>query len=79
MSYKKGEILICTNNKYNSNLIIGDKYEIIDFTRFVTDGFIRCSLDIRHLNSGKSSYWCDDRSFISLEVWREFQLRKVLN
>ena len=62
-------------------IIIGDQYEILDLINFQkgVDTFTEYAFSVKNTKSGKIHYWCSDRLFIPLEVWREFQLRKILN
>jgi hypothetical protein len=78
MKYNKGDILICsTNNLYGQKqqLIIGDKYIIND----VIEMSEKVILDVSHKDTNKRCGLFDEKNFIPLGVWREFQLRKVLN
>ncbi len=77
MKYNKGDILICsTDNLYGQKqqLIIGDKYIIND----VIEMSEKVILDVTHKDTNKRLGLFDDRHFIPLDVWREFQLRKLL-
>jgi hypothetical protein len=79
MKYNKGDILICsTDNLYGQKqqLIIGDKYIINDVIEMRG---LRVILDVIHKDTGKRCGLFDERCFIPLDVWREFQLRKVLD
>jgi len=78
MKYNKGDILICsTDNLYGQKqqLIIGDKYVINDLIEMSE----KVILDVIHKDTGKRCGLFDERNFIPLDVYREFQLRKVLN
>jgi len=78
MKYSKGDILICsTNNLFGQkqHLIIGDKYIIND----VIEMSEKVILDVIHKDTGKRLGLFDERNFIPLDIWREFQLRKVLD
>jgi hypothetical protein len=78
MKYNKGDILICsTDNLYGQKqqLIISDKYIIND----VIEMSERVILDVIHKDTDKRCGLFDERCFIPLDVWREFQLRKVLD
>jgi len=75
---KKSDILICSTNKLyglEQNLILGDKYKVID-TIEMSEKVI---LDLLHIDTNKRVGLFDDKCFISLDVWREFQLRKILD
>ncbi len=78
MKYNKGDILICsTDNLYGQKqqLIIGDKYTIND----VIEMSEKVILDVIHKDTNKRCGLFDERNFIPLDVYREFQLRKVLD
>ena len=79
MRYNKGDILICsTDNLYGQkeqHLIVGNKYIIADI--YVMSE--KVILDVTHKDTNKRVGLFDDRHFIPLDIWREFQLRKVLN
>jgi hypothetical protein len=79
MRYNKGDILICsTDNLYGQkeqHLIVGNKYIITD----VIEMSEKVILDVTHKDTNKRVGLFDDRHFIPLDIWREFQLRKVLN
>ncbi len=79
MRYNKGDILICsTDNLYGQkqqHLIVGDKYIIND----VIEMSEKVILDVTHKDTNTRLGLFDDRHFIPLDIWREFQLRKVLN
>ena len=80
MKYNIGDILICSTNEMygqkNQHLIIGHKYVILDVIE-ISEG--RTIVDMKHLNSSIRLGLVSDKHFISLEVYREFQLRKILN
>ena len=79
MKYIKGHILICSTDEMygqkNQHLIIGHKYVILDVIEMSEDKII---LDVEHLSSSKRIGFVGDRHFITLDVWREFKLRKIL-
>ena len=80
MKYNIGDILICSTDEMygqkNQHLIIGHKYVILDVIE-MWEG--RTIVDMKHLSSSKRIGLVSDKHFISLEVYREFQLRKILN
>jgi hypothetical protein len=79
MRYNKGDILICsTDTMYGQkqqHLIVGDKYKVVDVYIMAE----KVILDVTHKDTNKRLGLFDDRHFIPLDIWREFQLRKVLN
>jgi hypothetical protein len=84
MKYNVGDILICSktwNGNSHFDVVIGDQYEVMNSTLFHggSDDFSRIALDVKHIKSGRSYFWIDDRCFIPLSVYREFQLRKLLD
>jgi hypothetical protein len=77
MKTAKGDILICSTNKLHGmeqNLIVGDKYKVLD----IIEMFEKVILDLLHVNTNSRVGLFDDRCFITLEVYREFQIRKIL-
>jgi hypothetical protein len=86
MGYKIGDILICSTNWVGTSydLIIGDQYEILnsryyfvtEFSRS-TDDFKKHALIVKHIKSGQIHHWCDDKLFIPISIWRDFQLSKL--
>lgn len=73
---KRGDVLICVTNKiytHQNNLIIGRQY--------IVDDFIEMSEKlVVSVQDSITNDWglYEDKYFIPLDVWREFQLRKVL-
>jgi hypothetical protein len=77
MKTSKGDILICSTNKLygmEQNLIVGDKYKVLDVYEMAE----KMILDLLHLDTNSRVGLFDDKNFIPLDVWREFQLRKIL-
>lgn len=89
MKYNKGDILVCSTNKLNSyeyNLIVGGKYEVIESMLIHVggnDGFSRMVLDVRKCDNNdptpRVQYMQPDNLFITLDVYREFKLRQILD
>lgn len=79
MRYEIGDILICSADEIhcqkNQQLIVGHKYVILNIIEMSEDKII---LDVKHLSSSSHIGFVSDRHFIKLDVWREFQLRKVI-
>ena len=79
MRFNVGDILICsTDTMYGQkqqHLIVGDKYIIND----VIEMSEKVILDVIDKDTNKRCGLFDERNFIPLDVWREFQLRKVLD
>ena len=74
---KVEDIVVCsTDMMYGQKcqLIVGDQYIINDIIRMVEKTIV----DVTHKKTNKRCGLFDQRNFITLEVWREFQLRKVL-
>ena len=77
LRYKKGDIVICTTDKMYGlmcNLKIGEQYIIDDFIEMSEKNLVSVS----DAKTGEYISVFDDRHFIPLDVWREFQLRKIL-
>jgi hypothetical protein len=73
---KRGDIVICVTNKMYGQeypLNIGEKYIIDDIIEMSEKKIVQVS-DIEKKEIGLY----DDRHFIPLDIWREFQLKKVL-
>ena len=80
MKYNVGDILICSKEGvYQSILTIGDKYEVIDSISFDREDGTKTALNVKHIKTGQFYHFMDDRCFIPLSVYREFQLRKLLD
>lgn len=73
---KRGDIVICiTNEMYGQKytLNIGEQYIIVDVAEMSEKKIVQvCNL------SKKEFGLYDDRHFMPLDIWREFQLRKIL-
>ena len=77
MKTSKGDILICSTNKIygmEQNLIVGDKYKVLDTIEMAE----KVILDLLHVNTNSRVGLFDDKCFIPIDVYREFQLRKIL-
>jgi hypothetical protein len=76
--YKKGDIVICTDvyayGMRNESLVLLDKYKVLD----VINMYEKVLIDLLHVDTNFRSGLFDDKHFIHLDVWREFQLRKIL-
>ena len=74
----RGDIVICSTDELygnkNDSLIVGHKYIIRD----VIDMAEKIIFDVEHLSTSKRIGLVHERHFITLDVWREFQLRKIL-
>jgi hypothetical protein len=75
MRYKKGDIVICVTNKmYGMKYLleIGEQYRIDDFVVVGEKTLVSVSKAGEHVSI------FDDKHFMPLDIWREFQLRKLL-
>lgn len=85
MAFNKGDILVCSTNKTSTtgyNLIVGEKYEIItdpEDWNHNSNEFSKIAFDVKNIKTGKIHRWIPARIFISLEVYREFKLREILD
>jgi hypothetical protein len=74
----RGDIIICSTNElfgYKSpHLIVGHKYVVRDIIEMSE----KCMLDVEHLSTSKIFRFIHERYFIPLDVWREFQLKKLI-
>jgi len=76
--YKKGDIVICTTNKmYGMTYLleVGKQYQIDDFVEVNEKTLVNVS----NVKTGEEIGLFDDKHFIPIDIWREFQLRKVLD
>jgi hypothetical protein len=75
---KRGDIVICiTDEMYGQKqpINIGEQYIVVDIIEMSER-----HRQVQICDKNKKEYGLyDDRHFIPLNVWREFQLRKVLN
>jgi hypothetical protein len=74
---KKNDIVICVTDKMygqKQTLKIGEQYIIVDVIEMSEKKIV----NVCDMNKKQCGLY-DDRHFIPLDVWREFQLRKVLN
>ena len=73
---KRGDVVICvTDEMYGQkqHLVVGEKYIIVDVIEMSEKKVIQiCDMNNKQLGL------FDDRHFIPLDIWREFQLRKLL-
>lgn len=75
--YKKGDILICSTNKmYGMTFLleIGEQYEVSDIMEMSE----KVLVSVNSTKTGEYIGIFDDKHFIPLDIWREFQLRKIL-
>ena len=76
--YQKGDILICTSNKiYGMTYLlkVGEKYRVDDCIEMNEKTLV----SVINVKTGEDIGLFDDKHFIPLDIWREFQLRKVLD
>jgi hypothetical protein len=77
MRYKKGDIVICVTNKmYGMTYLLeeGEQYRIDDFVVVGEKTLVSVSKP----TTGEHVSIFDDKHFMPLDIWREFQLRKLL-
>jgi len=75
MRYKKGDIVICVTNKmYGMTYLLeeGEQYRIDDCIEMSERNLVSVSKAGEHVSI------FDDKHFMPLDIWREFQLRKLL-
>jgi len=78
MGYKKGDIVICVTNKmYGMTYLleVGEQYQIDDCIEMSEKNLV----GVTNIKNNKDIGVFDDKHFIPLDIWREFQLRKVLD
>jgi hypothetical protein len=77
LRYKKGDIVICVTNKmYGMTYLleVGEQYQIDAFTEVGEKNLV----SVTNIKNNKDIGVFDDKHFMPLDVWREFQLRKIL-
>lgn len=82
---RKGDIIVCSTNRTSTteyNLVVGDRYEIIadpwDWNTNPND-FSKIVLSVKNIQTGQEHVWVPARIFITLEVYREFKLKQILD
>ena len=77
LRYKKGDIVICVTNKmYGMKYLleVGEQYQIDDWIEMAEKNLVSVS----NVKTGEDIGVFDDKHFMPMDVWREFQLRKIL-
>lgn len=75
--YRKGDIVICVTNKmYGMTYLleVGEQYQIDDWVEMAEKNLVSVS----KVTTGEFISIFDDKHFMPMDVWREFQLRKIL-
>lgn len=75
--YKKGDIVICVTNKmYGMTFLleVGEQYQIDAFTEVGEKNLV----SVTNIKNNEDTGVFDDKHFMPLDIWREFQLRKIL-
>lgn len=75
--YKKGDIVVCTTNKmYGMTFLlkVGEQYQIDDFLEMSEKNLV----SVTNIKNYEDIGVFDDKHFIPIDAWREFQLRKIL-
>ena len=74
--YKKGDIVICVTNKmYGMTFLleVGEQYQIDAFTEVGEKNLV----SVTNIKNNQDIGIFDDKHFMPLDIWREFQLRKI--
>jgi hypothetical protein len=74
---KRDDIVICVTNELygqKQSLDIGEKYIVVDIIEMSEKKIVQ----VCDMNKKEFGLY-DDKHFITLNVWREFQLRKLLD
>lgn len=74
---KRDDIVICVTNELygqKQSLDIGEKYIVVDIIEMSEKKIVQ----VCDMNKKEFGLY-DDKHFIPLNVWREFQLRKLLD
>jgi hypothetical protein len=77
LRYKKGDIVICVTNKmYGMKFLleVGEQYQIDDCIEMAEKNLV----SVTNIKNNEHIGIFDDKHFMSLDIWREFQLRKIL-
>jgi len=77
LRYRKGDIVICVTNKmYGMTYLleVGEQYQIDDWVEMAEKNLVSVS----KVTTGEFISIFDDKHFMPMDVWREFQLRKIL-
>lgn len=77
LRYKKGDIVICVTDKmYGMTYLleVGEQYQIDAFTEVGEKNLV----SVTNIKNNQDIGVFDDKHFMPLDVWREFQLRKIL-
>ena len=77
LRYKKGDIVICVTNKmYGMTYLleVGEQYQIDAFAEVGEKNLV----SVTNIKNNQDIGVFDDKHFIPLDIWREFQLRKIL-
>lgn len=77
LRYRKGDIVICVTNKmYGMTYLleVGEQYQIDDWIEMAEKNLVSVS----KVTTGEFISIFDDKHFMPMDVWREFQLRKIL-
>jgi hypothetical protein len=75
--YKRGDIVICvTDVMYGMTfqLEVGEQYQIDDYLEMAEKNLVSVS----KVTTGEFISIFDDKHFLPLDSWREFQLKKIL-
>ena len=83
LRYKKGDIVICVTNKmYGMTYLleVGEQYQIDDCIEIGGNvfGSEKNLVSVSNVKTGEDIGVFDDKHFMPLDIWREFQLRKIL-
>jgi hypothetical protein len=83
LRYKKGDIVICVTNKmYGMKYLleVGEQYQIDDCIEIGGNvfGSEKNLVSVSNVKTGEDIGVFDDKHFMPMDVWREFQLRKIL-
>ena len=75
--YKKGDIVNWVTNKmYGMTFLleVGEQYQIDAFTEVGEKNLV----SVTNIKNNQDIGIFDDKHFMPLDIWREFQLRKIL-
>ena len=79
MKYSKGDILVCsTDNFYGQKyqLVVGDKYQIIDVIEMSEDKTI---IEALHVRTNRNIGLVSDKHFIPLQWYRDWKIKQIVS
>lgn len=82
---KKGDIIICSNpithgqSVPQGSLIIGEQYLIVDDGLLISDEKFGNVISVENVKTGKYHPYVFSNEFITMDVYRHFKLKEILD